>query len=69
MTTVTVRYCSREGYWHAECAEVPELVAGDRDLDAVVSLAHAALKDYLEDPELRVRDEIVPVARQGMPGR
>ncbi len=67
MTTVTVRYYSREGYWHAECSEVPELVAGDRDLDAVVSLAHAAIRDFLDDPELSIRDDIVNVPSRRLP--
>ena len=67
MATVTVRYYSREGYWCAECTEVPELVAGDRDLDAVISLAHSALKDFLEDAELSIRDDIVDVPSQSLP--
>jgi predicted RNase H-like HicB family nuclease len=69
MTTVTVRYYSREGYWHAECSEVPELVAGDRDLDAVVSLAHEAIRDFLDDPELGIRDEITHITSQSVPPR
>jgi predicted RNase H-like HicB family nuclease len=67
MTTVTVRYYSREGYWYAECTEVPELVAGDRDLDSVISLAHSALKDFLEDPELSIRDDIIEVPSRSLP--
>lgn len=58
MTTLTVRYTERDGYWVARCDELPELVAGDVELAEAMSLAHAAVSDICDSSEVSI-DHVV----------
>ena len=58
MQSVTVFYRIQDGYWGAECPEVPELVAGDTSLTDLMGLVHAALRDFTGDPNLEITDVI-----------
>lgn len=58
MTTVTVRYTERDGYWVARCDELPELVAGDTELADAMSLAHAAIVDICDSPDVSIDDVV-----------
>ena len=58
MKQVTVVYRLHEGYWSAECPEVPELVAGDPSLTDLIDLVHVALRDFTGHPTLAITDVV-----------
>ena len=56
MQAMTVHYRLEDGYWGAECPQVPELVAGDASLPELIELVHLALRDFTGDPDLAITD-------------
>ena len=58
MQSVTVFYRLQDGYWGAQCPQVPELVAGDASLTDLVDLTHAALRDFTGIADLEITDVI-----------
>ena len=58
MQSVTVFYRLHDGYWGADCPQVPELVAGDTSLTDLVDLVHTALRDFTGMAELEITDVI-----------
>jgi hypothetical protein len=55
---VAAYYRLRDGYWGAECPQVPELVAGDASLADLIPLVHAALRDFTGIEDLKITDVI-----------
>lgn len=47
-----VRYHFEDGFYDAECPQVPELVAGDPDLAELRSIVRDALTDALDRTDL-----------------
>ena len=62
MHSVTVFYRLQDGYWGAECPEVPELAAGDASLVDLTELVHSALRDFTGNDELEVVDVVEGLA-------
>ena len=58
MHSVTVLYRLQDGYWGAECPQVPQLVAGDASLADLVDLVHRALRDFTGMADLEITDVI-----------
>ena len=58
MQSVTVYYRLRDGYWGAQCPQVPELVAGDASLAELIPLVHEALRDFTGIEDLKITDVI-----------
>ena len=58
MQSVTVFYRLQDGYWGAECPQVPELVAGDASLTALVDLVHTSIRDFTGMADLEITDVI-----------
>lgn len=58
MRCVTVFYRLQNGYWGAECPQVPQLVAGDASLTNLVDLVHTALRDFAGMADLEITDVI-----------
>ena len=58
MQSVTVFYRLQDGYWGAECPQVPELVAGDASLTALVDLVHTSIRDFTGIADLEITDVV-----------
>jgi hypothetical protein len=58
MQSVTVFHRLQDGYWGAECPQVPQLVAGDGSLTDLVGLVHTALRDFTGMADLEITDVI-----------
>ena len=58
MQSVTVYYRLWDGYWGAECPQVPEFVGGDASLAELSPLVHAALRDFTGIEDLKITDVI-----------
>ena len=55
---IVVHYRLQDGYWGAECPQVPQLVAGDASLTDLVDLVHTALRDFTGMADLQITDVI-----------